>query len=272
MALETVSASSNLMPGAFAFLPARTHMNKLLAASLLTLTAQSASAQFVFHDSFSPAPSPLWRNERGAWAGDGDRYFATNPSNNPPTLTSLTYQHNDFEITVDISDVSDGGIWLHIDDLALNGVLLVTGGFGSTGTGLYWHIMTNGGYSPPINQVSGLFNQGDDIRVRVVAVGDHYDAYLNGSPTPATSLTVPSPKSGYAGLYDFNSAWQSFDSVTLIFPCLADFNSDNFVNGDDYDSFASMFESADLGADLNRDGFVNGDDYDLFASHFEEGC
>lgn len=247
-------------------------MNKVLVVSLLTLAAQSASAQFIFHDTFSPSPSPLWRNERGAWTGDGTTYFATQPTNDPPTLTSLPFQHNDFEITVDIKHVADGGIWLHIDDLALNGVLLITGGFGSTGTGLYWHIMTNGGYSPPINHVSGLFNQGDDIRVRVVAHGDRYDAYLNGSSTPATWLVVPTVMSGYAGLYDFSGAGQSFDTVTLIFPCLADFNSDNFVNGDDYDLFASKFENADLGADLNRDGFVNGDDYDLFASHFEEGC
>ena len=55
-------------------------------------------------------------------------------------------------------------------------------------------------------------------------------------------------------------------------PCLSDFNNDGFVNGDDYDAFASLFENADLAADINRDGFVNGDDYDLFASHFEAGC
>lgn len=59
--------------------------------------------------------------------------------------------------------------------------------------------------------------------------------------------------------------------VTSAF-CLADFNQDGFVNGDDYDAFASAFEAADLAADLTRDGFVNGDDYDSFAEHFEAGC
>ncbi|MCC6970085.1 MAG: hypothetical protein IT434_07655 [Phycisphaerales bacterium] len=54
--------------------------------------------------------------------------------------------------------------------------------------------------------------------------------------------------------------------------CLADFNQDGFVNGDDYDAFAEFFEAGDLGADINHDGFVNGDDYDLFAEHFEAGC
>ncbi|MBL8762307.1 MAG: right-handed parallel beta-helix repeat-containing protein [Phycisphaerae bacterium] len=54
--------------------------------------------------------------------------------------------------------------------------------------------------------------------------------------------------------------------------CLADFNQDGFVNGDDYDAFAELFESGDLGSDINHDGFVNGDDYDLFAEAFEAGC
>ncbi|MCC6970713.1 MAG: PQQ-binding-like beta-propeller repeat protein [Phycisphaerales bacterium] len=54
--------------------------------------------------------------------------------------------------------------------------------------------------------------------------------------------------------------------------CLADFNHDGFVNGDDYDAFAEVFDIADPAADLNHDGFVNGDDYDLFAEHFDAGC
>ncbi|NUQ52057.1 MAG: hypothetical protein HUU19_05090 [Phycisphaerales bacterium] len=55
-------------------------------------------------------------------------------------------------------------------------------------------------------------------------------------------------------------------------PCPADFNADGFVNGDDYDLFASYFEIGDIRADFNADGFVNGDDYDSFASAFEAGC
>ncbi|MFO0834997.1 MAG: hypothetical protein U0638_08510 [Phycisphaerales bacterium] len=54
--------------------------------------------------------------------------------------------------------------------------------------------------------------------------------------------------------------------------CPADVNNDCFVNGDDYDLFASWFEVADPNADFNNDGFVNGDDYDAFASAFENGC
>ncbi len=54
--------------------------------------------------------------------------------------------------------------------------------------------------------------------------------------------------------------------------CLAEFNQDSFINGDDYDLFAELLEEGVIGADINHDGFVNGDDYDAFAEHFEAEC
>ena len=54
--------------------------------------------------------------------------------------------------------------------------------------------------------------------------------------------------------------------------CAADFNHDGYVNGNDFDAFASVFETADPAADINHDGYVNGNDYDMFASAFEAGC
>lgn len=54
--------------------------------------------------------------------------------------------------------------------------------------------------------------------------------------------------------------------------CAADFNRDGFVNGDDYDAFASAFDAGAPAADFNHDGFVNGDDYDAFAGAFDAGC
>lgn len=61
-------------------------------------------------------------------------------------------------------------------------------------------------------------------------------------------------------------------SWSIDYICAGDLNADGFVNGDDYDAFASNFESGDPHADLNHDCFVNGDDYDFFAEHFESGC
>ncbi len=66
----------------------------------------------------------------------------------------------------------------------------------------------------------------------------------------------------------------SADDIAFAFDayCPGDFNLDGFVNGDDYDAFASYFDIADRCADFNGDGFVNGDDYDAFASYFDAGC
>lgn len=51
-----------------------------------------------------------------------------------------------------------------------------------------------------------------------------------------------------------------------------DFNHDGYINANDYDDFAILFEAGDLGADFNHDSYVNANDYDDFASHFELGC
>ncbi len=78
-----------------------------------------------------------------------------------------------------------------------------------------------------------------------------------------------------AGSYDCvveNDCGHVISDAALVVVCLADFNCDGFVNGNDYDEFAEFFDYADPGADLNADGFVNGDDYDLFASAFDLGC
>ena len=65
---------------------------------------------------------------------------------------------------------------------------------------------------------------------------------------------------------------ETSNAATLGVNCPGDFNNDGFINGDDYDAFAELFDVADPGADINHDGFVNGDDYDFFADHFDAGC
>lgn len=58
--------------------------------------------------------------------------------------------------------------------------------------------------------------------------------------------------------------------------CLADFNSDGFSDGFDYDYFVECFEGGDCPpgttADVNGDGFADGFDYDDFVEAFELGC
>ncbi len=74
------------------------------------------------------------------------------------------------------------------------------------------------------------------------------------------------------GANDFEFTIDSVDVEFVVPFCAADVNFDGFVNGDDYDAFASAFDGADFAADFNGDGFVNGDDYDAFASAFDAGC
>ncbi|NUQ51304.1 MAG: hypothetical protein HUU19_01250 [Phycisphaerales bacterium] len=88
---------------------------------------------------------------------------------------------------------------------------------------------------------------------------------LDGEIADANS---PSSLPSGDGLANGNAVW----AFTITPTCPADFNNDGFVNGDDYDAFASAFDNAAPDADFNHDGFVNGDDYDLFAEHFDAGC
>lgn len=76
---------------------------------------------------------------------------------------------------------------------------------------------------------------------------------FGGSPTSSYLITAETWEYGYK-------------------PCPADFDHNGFVNADDYDAFAVLFDVADPAADFNGDGFVNGNDYDEFAVAFDEGC
>jgi hypothetical protein len=69
-----------------------------------------------------------------------------------------------------------------------------------------------------------------------------------------------------------NATFVTASDVAASFRCAADVNNDGFVNGDDYDLFASYFDVAAPAGDFNNDSFVNGDDYDAFASAFDAGC
>ena len=173
----------------------------------------------IFSDNFDAGASPLWSNDIGNWTATGGVYQAGSPSNNPSTITVLPYVLTDLELDLDINNVQDGGVWLRVeqfpDGRAKNGVVLVTGGYGGTGNGLYWHTFTNGGFSGILNPVSGLFSSGvSDPHLRVTVSGDTYAAYVDGSPTPATTLTTTVFASGQVGLYDFSP--QTFDNVVLI--------------------------------------------------------
>jgi hypothetical protein len=52
-----------------------------------------------------------------------------------------------------------------------------------------------------------------NAHIRVVVKGDTFSAYVNGSSSPATTLTTTAFTSGGVGLYDFSA--QTFDNFVL---------------------------------------------------------
>jgi hypothetical protein len=171
-------------------------------ALLLGVTPALASSTFC--DSFASKNDPAWGNQDGSWTIAKHRYYATMPNNNPLTYTDLTkYQSlKNFTLNVTVNNVFDGGIWLRsqYNGGAPNGVLLVVGGACSDYNGVYWHVVKGGNPGQCLNELDVPGLQGSNTKIKVVAKGGNYTAYLNGAMV--TSLTDTTYKTGSAGLYD----------------------------------------------------------------------
>lgn len=184
---------------------------------LYGLGASRADAAVIFSDDFTGGASPLWGNDVGSWSESGGVYSAAFPNNFPNVYSSLPFGLTDFEVSVDINGVADGGVWLRSaaapgTDVGVTGVLLVTLA-GST----YWHIVEDGTtYGANLNEVGGVYDPFGNINVRVVVSGDTYSAYFNGAALPATTLVTSQFASGRVALYDRSA--QTFDNVVLDAP------------------------------------------------------
>lgn len=192
-----------------------------LAAVATSQVAQAQAQRIIFRDDFSAGASPLWGNESGGWSASGGFYDAAGPSTYPNAYSSLPFELGDHTIAFDVEDVQDGGVWLHATPAAgpigLKGVLLVTGGHGLTGDGVYWHIVTGSDYGPLLGEVRGLFQPGQsDASFRVTVTGDTYELYVNDSPTPTTRLSTPLFPRGRTAMYDYSP--QRVSSVVLSTP------------------------------------------------------
>jgi hypothetical protein len=182
------------------------------------LSRAQATGPVLFSDNFDTGASPLWGNERGNWAASGGVYYATVINNNPASTTSLPLNLTDFAIDVDVHGVHDGGVYLRSTPnnnpgVGITGVLLnlknPNFGFGN----IYWHIVTNGVYSPVLNDANASYSSGGDVHLHIEVIGNTYSAYVNGSSTPATTLTTSLFSNGGVALYDFSS--QTFDNVVI---------------------------------------------------------
>jgi len=209
-----------------------------VVAGLLFVTFLRTDAQVIFNDNFAPTASTLWGNQQGNWTASGGVYYAQNPGN--LVYNALPLNLANFVVDVDINNVGDAGIWLrssYSPSTLQNGIILLIGGNGwgsgtrtpPAGRSLYWHILTNGSYSPEMGLVTNAFSspgtQSAHIQVRVN--GNVYSAFLNGATNPITSLTNSSYASGAVGLCDFSSqsfahfVVQEFPNVLQVFPILS---------------------------------------------------
>lgn len=184
-------------------------------AGLVAVVVACASAQTWFTDDFSAGASPLWSNDIGSWAAEAGAYRANAPGNFPNAHSALPFDLTDCSLEVDVHAAEDGGVWLRSAPrpgtaVGRTGVLLVF----ARGA-LYWHIIPDGnGYGAALGSTGGVFTPGvTDLHLRVEVVGQTYAAYLNGSPTPTTSVTTDAFSSGQAALYSY--ARQTYDNVRL---------------------------------------------------------
>ncbi len=182
---------------------------------IMNLLVSGTTNSILFNDTFATVASDSWGNEAGNWTASGGRYSSQSPNNSPLTYTGLPYSVTDFTVDLDVNSVFDGGIWLRSSNNQ-NGVLLVTGGASSSYSGLYWHTIVNGSVSAPTNIASFLFSTYTNIHLKIKVSGNTYSVYLNGSSTPATTLTTASFAGGRVGLYSFSS--QTFSNVRLSAP------------------------------------------------------
>ena len=98
---------------------------------------------------------------------------------------------------------------------------------------------------------------------------------VTGSNTPTLVIenTGPSDVGRYDCLLVAPSGVDLTAAVTLDAGlCPADFDTNGFVNGDDFDGFTAAFEQGDPSSDFDSNSFVNGDDFDAFTLAFEAGC
>jgi hypothetical protein len=134
----------------------------------------------------------------------------------------LPFALTNFTVDVDIHAVADGGVWLRGDGTGQNGILLVTGGdgwgwgsrIGNAGKALYFHVVTNGAFSPYLGEATNVFTpEVSDVHLRIQVNGNTYSAFTNGNTTPTCSITDTNFTSGQVGLFAFST--QTFDNFAI---------------------------------------------------------
>ena len=210
------------MKGSLMFLGKRKTLGLMVLAMLFVVVGVTSAkaGTILFSDDFSSGASSLWQPKVGNWVVENGVYYENQYgrySGNPGNWTYLNLPSalpDNFTLSVDIGNLCDGGIYLRTDSSHSNGILLVTGGWGHTGTGLYWHEFYNGNATGAVNRVEGNPAQGASGTLTIEVAGNVYAASWNGELI--TTLTAESPYNflgGSIGLYSWSS--QTFDNVAL---------------------------------------------------------
>ncbi len=182
--------------------------NRALSAAEIVSVMGTTTCTDTFTDNFNP-PSGGWNNMFGDWTAVNGQYYPRHPNNRPYACSALPWDLQDFEVNVDVNNLTDGGIWLRSDGTNQNGMLLITGGWGygqgnhspPAGTLLYFHRVVNGVEGPAYAVTASLFTPGTDHHIRVVVVGNIYAVFVDGADTPATYLVDGTFTHGRVGLY-----------------------------------------------------------------------
>jgi hypothetical protein len=175
-------------------------------------STQSAYPQIIFTDSFEFNASPLWGNNVGSWSVFNGAYYATTPSAFPNAHSSLSTNLEDFYLDVDIHQPEIGGIWLRSSSCpgsptGRKGILLM-----ATGGLMYWHAVTEGpDYGNNLNVNLTAYSPGSsNLHLHVEVSGKTFSAFVNGSRSPVTTLTL--------GSNAFVNATSSTSPVPDVFP------------------------------------------------------
>jgi hypothetical protein len=199
---------------------------------LAAFAAAPAHAAFTFTDKFKP-PSSQWSDATGDWTASGGRYYAQQPNNDPPALTSLpfVFSDNGDAFTVKVNDLGDGGLYFKSSSSS-DYVLLVVGGAGygqgarggAAGTSAYWADAANP--DAALNDNTSAFTPGQSYTLKVTDTKGVFKAYdkVGTSFVLLTSFSYPTLTGFTFGLYDdqpntttgsgFGPA-QSFSSLRL---------------------------------------------------------
>jgi hypothetical protein len=185
-------------------------MTVVLVALGLMLSSPAAAA-VLFFDTFNTGVRPEWRNESGQWIANGGVYYpATGPYGHTSTVGGLSL--TDFVVDVDINNVASAGVWLRYS--GSSGVLL--SGRQAPESDIYWHIVSNGSFSAPINRV--VWDRGNtNVHLRITVEGNVYKVFVNGLTTPITTLTTSAFASGTVGLFNNGAIGgvQTFDNFQV---------------------------------------------------------